>query len=71
MAKIAIWEISCFYSLLPPNNVEKKREKVASSYVMGLQHCIAGEERYIMADSGAAAHSSLKYAAQGLHLVKN
>ena len=43
MGKTAIWAISCFYPLPPFNNVEKQREKVASNYVMGLQHCIGGE----------------------------
>ena len=43
MGKTALWAISCFYPLPPLNNVEKERAKLASSYVMGLQHCIGGE----------------------------
>ena len=43
MGKTAIWAISCFYSFPPLNNVEKQQAKFASSYVMGLQHCIGGE----------------------------
>ena len=43
MTKTAIWAISCFYPLSPFNNVEKQGAKVASSYVMGSQHCIGGE----------------------------
>ena len=43
MRKTAIWEISCFYPLPPLNNVEKQRAKVASSYIIGSQHCIGGE----------------------------
>ena len=42
MGKTAIWAISC-----PPlNNVEKQRAKFASSYVMGLQHCIGVEANF-------------------------
>ena len=43
MTKTAIWAISRFYPLSPFNNVEKQGAKVASSYVMGSQHCIGGE----------------------------
>ena len=43
MGKTAIWTISCFSTLPSLNNVEKQREKLASSYVMGSQHCIGGE----------------------------
>ena len=41
MGKIVPWRTSCFYSLPPLNNVEK--QKLASSYIMGLQHYIEGE----------------------------
>ena len=43
MGKTAIWAISYFYPLLPLNNVEKQRAKLASSHVMGSEHCIGGE----------------------------
>ena len=43
MGETAIWIISCFYPLPPLNNIEKQWAKLASSYVMGLQHCIEGE----------------------------
>ena len=45
MGKTAIWTILCFYPRPPLNNVEKQREKLASSYVMGWQHC-TGREGY-------------------------
>ena len=44
MGKTAIWATSCFYPLPPLNNVEKQRAKLASSYVMGSQHCIGHGE---------------------------
>ena len=47
MGKTAIWTISCFYSLPPFRNVEKQWAKLVSSYVMGLQHCIEGEGRFL------------------------
>ena len=40
MGKTAIWTILCFYPLSPLNNVEKQLSKIASSYVIGSQHCI-------------------------------
>ena len=43
MRNTAIWAISCSYSLPPLNNVEKQRAKLASSHVIGSQHCIGGE----------------------------
>ena len=43
MGKTAIRAISCFSPLPPLNNVEKQGAKLASSYVMGLQHCVGGE----------------------------
>ena len=43
MGKTAIWEISCFCSLPPLNNVEKQWAKFVSSNVMGSQHRIGGE----------------------------
>ena len=46
MGKTAIWAISSFYPLPPLNNVEKQGAKLASSYVMGLQHCIGREGCY-------------------------
>ena len=49
MGKTAIWTILCFYPLPTLNNVEKQWAKVASSYVMGSQHCVGGEgEFYIL-----------------------
>ena len=47
MAKTAIRAILCFYSLSPLNNVEEQWEKLASSYVMGSQHCIGGEGGFL------------------------
>ena len=46
MRKTTIWTISCSYPLSPINNVEKQRGKLASSHVMGSQHCIGGEEDF-------------------------
>ena len=46
MGKAAIWAISFSYPLPPINNVEKQRANLASSYVMGSQHCIGGEEDF-------------------------
>ena len=43
MGETGIWAISCFYLLPHLNNVEKQGAKLASSCVMGPQHCI-GEE---------------------------
>ena len=43
MGKTASWEILCFYPLPPLNNVEKQQAKLASTYVLGSQHCIGGE----------------------------
>ena len=43
MEKTAIWAISCSYPLPALNNVEKQRARLASSYVMGSQHCVGGE----------------------------
>ena len=48
-AKKKLWEKSitfCFYPLSPLNNVEKQWAKVASSYVMGLQHCRGGQWKF-------------------------
>ena len=42
MRETAIWAVSNVYPLRPLNNVEKQRANLASSYVMGLQHCIGG-----------------------------
>ena len=40
MGKTAIWTILCL-SLVPPlNNVEEQWEKLASSNVIGSEHCI-------------------------------
>ena len=43
MGKTAFWITSCFYPHPPLNKVEKQWEKLASSYVMGSQHCIRAE----------------------------
>ena len=43
MGKTALWAIVCFHTLPPCKNVEKQQAKLASSYFMGLQHCIVGE----------------------------
>ena len=43
MGKIAISAILCFSPLPPLNNVDKQLAKLASSYNMGLQHCVGGE----------------------------
>ena len=43
MGKTAIGAISCFYPLPPLSNVEKQQAKLASSHVMGSQHCIGGK----------------------------
>ena len=47
MEKAAIWTISCFYSLPPFNSVESQWAKLASSYIMGLQHFVLGEVRFL------------------------
>ena len=47
MGKAATWTISCFSSIPPLNNVEKQWAKLASSYVMGSQHCIGGEGGFL------------------------
>ena len=48
MAKTGIWAISYFYLLPSLNNVEKEWAKLASSYFMGLQHCIRERGLLIM-----------------------
>ena len=46
MGKTAIWTI-VFSSLLAPlNNVEEQRAKLASSNVIGSQHCVGGEGEF-------------------------
>ena len=45
--KAAISTILCFCPLPRPNNVEKQLAKLASSYVVGLQHCIGGEGGFL------------------------
>ena len=40
--KTAIWTILCFSPLPPLNNVEEQWAKLASTNVMGSQHCIGG-----------------------------
>ena len=47
MGKTAIRTISYFSPLPPLNNVEKHGAKLKSSYVMGLQHCVGGEGRFL------------------------
>ena len=47
MGKTAIWAISYFYPLPSLNNVEKKRAKLASSYVMGSQRCKGEKEGFL------------------------
>ena len=47
MAKTAIRAILCFYPLPHLNNVEEQGAKLASSYVMGSQHCIGGEGGFL------------------------
>ena len=46
MGKTATWASSYSYPLPSFNNVEKKRAKHASSYVMGSHHCIGGEKDF-------------------------
>ena len=46
MGKTAIWTILCFSPLPPLNNVEEQWAKLASSNVMGSQHCIGGEGEF-------------------------
>ena len=46
MGKTAIWRILCFSPLLPLNNVDEQWVKLASSNVMGLQHCIEGKGKF-------------------------
>ena len=46
MGKTAKSITFCFYPLSPLNNVEKQWAKVASSYVMGLQHCRGGQWKF-------------------------
>ena len=43
MGKSSTWTNLCFYPFPLLDNVEKQRARGALSYVMGLQHCIAGE----------------------------
>ena len=38
--------ILCFSSFPRLNNVEEQRAKLASSNIMGLQHCIGGEGEF-------------------------
>ena len=46
LGKTAIWTI-VFSSLLAPlNNVEEQRAKLASSNVIGSQHCVGGEGEF-------------------------
>ena len=47
MGKTATWTMSYFYPLSPLNNVEKQSEKRASSYVMGLPHCIGWDVGFL------------------------
>ena len=46
MAKTATLIILCLYPLPSLNNVKKRLAKVASSYVMALQHCIGEEDEF-------------------------
>ena len=46
MGKTVIWAILCLSSLPALNNVEVKWAKLASSNVMGLQHCIEEEGEF-------------------------
>ena len=46
MGKTAIWTILCFSPLPPLNNVEEQWAKLASSNVIGSQHCIGGEGEF-------------------------
>ena len=46
MGKTAIWAILCSTPLPSLNNAEKQQAKLASSYVIGSQHCIEGEEDF-------------------------
>ena len=46
MGKTAIWTIVCSSLLAPLNNVEEQRAKLASSNVIGSQHCIGGEGEF-------------------------
>ena len=43
MGKTAIWTILCLSPLPTLNNVEEQCAKLASSNVVGSQHCIGGE----------------------------
>ena len=38
--------ILCFSPLPPLNNIEEQLAKLASSNIMGLQHCIGGEGEF-------------------------
>ena len=46
MGKTAIWTIMCFSPLHPLNNVEEQWAKLASSNVIGSQHCRGGEGEF-------------------------
>ena len=46
MGKTAIWTILSFSPLPPLKNVEEQWAKLASSNVMGSQHCIGGEREF-------------------------
>ena len=46
MGKTAIWTILCLSTLPPLNNVEEEWAKLASSNVMGSQHCTGGEGEF-------------------------
>ena len=46
MGKSTIWTIMCFSPLPFLKNVEEQREKLASSNVIGSQHCIGGEGEF-------------------------
>ena len=46
MEKTAIWTILCFSPLSFLNNVEDQLAKLASSNVIGSQHCIGGEGKF-------------------------
>ena len=47
IGKTAIWTISYFYRVAPLNNFEKQWTKLASSYMIGLQHCLGGEKGFL------------------------
>ena len=41
-----MWTTLCFSPLPPLNNVEQQGAKLASSNVIGSQHCIGGEGEF-------------------------